>query len=181
MREDASDHGGGEAIILPLEQHPQLVFARARVLTPQGQEALGRRGGPGGLTHTMWAVGTLFQPARIVPVETPPPAIKGLSADAEMPAGKRDVASVVEIKKHPTKPRRRRGLNFFIPSVLAHPDTLPSVTNHSERAQEPAPDPVALSNQRPLPFLGSAASRSYACLNSRASAQIAPGAVLVSG
>ncbi len=60
VRKDASHHGGGEAIVLAVEQHHQLVFAPAGVLAPQRQEALGHRGGPGGLAHTVWAVGTPF-------------------------------------------------------------------------------------------------------------------------
>lgn len=88
-----------------------------------------------------------FQGAEIVTVKAAPPAIKALPADAEMPARARGVPSIEEIKKHPLKSRSRcptqtlsearqlARLGKLIPSDLAHPDTLPSVTNHSERAQ----------------------------------------------
>src|SRR5579864_1452854 len=87
-----------------------------------------------------------FQGREMVAVEAAPPAIKGLPADAEVPAGARGVPSVEEVEKHPLKPclccpaytlseaRQLARLGKLIPSNLAHPDTLPSVTNHSERA-----------------------------------------------
>src|SRR5713101_8186662 len=87
-----------------------------------------------------------FQGAEIVTVEAAQPAVKGLPADAEMPAGARGVPSIEEIEKHPLKSRlcsptqtlsearQLARLGKLIPSDLAHPDTLPSVTNHSERA-----------------------------------------------
>src|SRR5258708_37750212 len=87
-----------------------------------------------------------FQGGEIVPVKAAPPAVKSLPADAEVPAGACSVPSIEEIEKHPLKPRSCRAaqtlsearqlarLGKLIPSDLAHPDTLPSVTNHSERA-----------------------------------------------
>src|SRR5712692_5640911 len=89
-----------------------------------------------------------FQGREIVAVKAAQPAIKSLPADAEVPAGARGVPSVEEVEKHPLKPclccpayplseaRQLARLGKLIPSDLAHPDTLPSVTNHSERAQE---------------------------------------------
>src|SRR5260370_41083832 len=88
-----------------------------------------------------------FQGAEIVTVEAAPPAVKGLPADAEVPASSRGVPPIEEIKEHPLKSRLCRPtqtlsearqlarLGKLIPSDLAHPDTLPSVTNHSELAQ----------------------------------------------
>src|SRR5437899_7466249 len=89
-----------------------------------------------------------FQGSEIVVVEAATPAIKSLPADAEVPAGACGVSSVEEVEKHPLKPclcgpaytlseaRQLARLGKLIPSDLAHPDTLPSVTNHSERAHE---------------------------------------------
>src|SRR5713226_6116909 len=91
-----------------------------------------------------------FQGREIVAVKAAQPAIKSLPADAEVPAGARGVPSVEEVEKHPLKPclccpayalseaRQLARLGKLIPSDLAHPDTLPSVTNHSERAQSTA-------------------------------------------
>src|SRR5260370_37798978 len=88
-----------------------------------------------------------FQGGEIVPVNAAPPAVKSLPADAEVPASAGSVPSIEEIEKHPLKPRSCRAaqtlsearqlarLGKLIPSDLAHPDTLQSVTNHSERAQ----------------------------------------------
>src|SRR6516162_8265208 len=65
-----------------------------------------------------------------------------------MPAGPRRVPPVEEVKQHPleTTPcrlaqllpeaRQLASLGTVRPSNLAHSDTLPSVTNHSERAHE---------------------------------------------
>ena len=95
-------------------------------------------------------MGASFQGGEIVAVKAEQPAIKGLQTDAEMPACARGVAPVKETKKHPLKPRSRCSTQTLsevrqltrhgklIPSDLAHPDTLPSVTNHSERAQWPS-------------------------------------------
>ena len=86
-----------------------------------------------------------FQGREIVAVEAAQPAIKSLAADAEVPESARGVPSVEEVEKHPLKPglcgpaytlseaRQLARLGKLIPSDLAHPDTLPSVTNHSER------------------------------------------------
>src|SRR5580704_11420037 len=88
-----------------------------------------------------------FQGSQIMAVEAAQPAIKRLAADAEMPASACSVPPIEEIKKHPLKSRSRPAaqtlsearqlarLGKLIPSDLAHPDTLQSVTNHSERAQ----------------------------------------------
>src|SRR5580704_8275824 len=87
-----------------------------------------------------------FQGSQIMAVEAAQPAIKRLAADAEMPASACSVPPIEEIKKHPLKSRSRPAaqtlsearqlarLGKLIPSDLAHPDTLQSVTNHSERA-----------------------------------------------
>src|SRR5712692_7894957 len=91
-------------------------------------------------------MGATFQGREIVAVKAAQPAIKSLAADAEVPAGARGVPSIEEVEKHPLKPclccpayplseaRQLARLGKLIPSDLAHPDTLPSVTNHSERA-----------------------------------------------
>src|SRR5216683_7788725 len=94
-------------------------------------------------------MGATFQGREIVAVKAAQPSIKSLAADAEVPAGARGVPSIEEVEKHPLKPclccpayplseaRQLARLGKLIPSDLAHPDTLPSVTNHSERAQSP--------------------------------------------
>jgi hypothetical protein len=46
-----------------------------------------------------------FQRAEIVTVEAAPPAVKGLPADAEVPAGARSAPPIEEIKEHPQKSR----------------------------------------------------------------------------
>src|SRR5712692_4170220 len=91
-------------------------------------------------------MGATFQGREIVAVKAAQPAIKSLAADAEVPAGACSVPSVEEVEKHPLKPclcrpayplseaRQLARLGKLIPCDLAHPDTLPSVTNHSERA-----------------------------------------------
>src|SRR6516162_2071009 len=77
-----------------------------------------------------------------------------------MPAGPRRVPPVEEVKQHPleTTPcrlaqllpeaRQPASLGKVRPSNLAHSDTLPSVTNHSERAQQ-ARSPVAQASACP--------------------------------
>src|SRR5580704_8944272 len=82
-----------------------------------------------------------FQGSQIMAVEAAQPAIKRLAADAEMPASACSVPPIEEIKKHPLKSRSRPAaqtlsearqlarLGKLIPSDLAHPDTLQSVTN----------------------------------------------------
>src|SRR5258708_21813855 len=88
-----------------------------------------------------------FQGAEIVTVKAALPAIKRLSADPKVTAGPRRIPAVEEIEQHPLKPRLRgqtqllpearqlAGLGNLNPPDYSHPDTLPSVTNHSERAQ----------------------------------------------
>src|SRR5690348_693598 len=148
MREDTSHHRGGKQDFFFPQKHHQLVFAPARVLAPQRQEAFGHHSGPSGLAYPMRAMGTPFQGARIVAIKTPPPAIEGLPADAEMPTGPRRIPPVEVVKQHPLQTalcrlaqllpeaRQLASLGKVTPSNLAHPDTLPSVTHHSERAQK---------------------------------------------
>src|SRR5260370_30298719 len=88
-----------------------------------------------------------FQGAEIVTVKAALPPIKRLSADPKVTAGPRRIPAVEEIEQHPLKPRLRgptqllpearqlAGLGNLNPPDYSHPDTLPSVTNHSERAQ----------------------------------------------
>src|SRR5258708_34940166 len=89
----------------------------------------------------------LFPRAQIVAVEAPLPAIKCLPTDAEATAGPRRISAIEVIEQHPLQPplrcpaatlpeaRQLARLGKFTPSDFAHPDTLQSVTNHSERAQ----------------------------------------------
>jgi hypothetical protein len=88
----------------------------------------------------------LFQRAQIVTLEAPLPAIKCLSADPETAAGPRHISSMEVIEQHPLQSplgspaqalpeaRQLARLGKLTPSDFAHPDTLQSVTNHSERA-----------------------------------------------
>src|ERR1700736_4143515 len=83
----------------------------------------------------------------MVAVEAPLPAIKCLSTDAEATARPRRISAMEVIEQHPLQPplrcpaptlpeaRQLARLGKFTPSDFAHPDTLQSVTNHSERAQ----------------------------------------------
>src|SRR6266516_6683336 len=146
--QNAANHRNGNVEFFASEQHHELVFAPERILFAQREHALGQCCGPGGLTDVARAMRAPFQGSEIVPVKAAQPAIKSLPADAEVPARACSVPSIEEIEKHPLKPRSCRAaqtlsearqlarLGKLIPSDLAHPDTLPSVTNHSERAQE---------------------------------------------
>src|SRR5438094_6858767 len=147
--QNAAHHGNRNVKFFASEQHHQLVLAPAGILFPQREHTLRRCGCPGRLTCVARAMRTPFQGAEIVAVEAASPAGKGLSAVAKVPARARDVPSVEEIKEHPLKScsgrpaqtlseaRQLARLGKLIPSDLAHPDTLPSVTIHPERAQGP--------------------------------------------
>src|SRR5213082_537215 len=104
-RQNAADHGNRNVKPFASEQHHQLVLTPAGVLFPQREHTLRRCGCPGRLTCVARAMRTPFQSAEIVAVEAASPAVKGLPADAKMPAGACDVASVEEIKEHPLKSR----------------------------------------------------------------------------
>src|SRR5882724_10289091 len=89
---------------------------------------------------------TLFQRGQVVTIESSHPAIERLPADAKVPTGSPHVPPIKGIEQHPLKPglcapaqplpeaRQLASLGKLIPSRCSHPDTLPSVTNHSERA-----------------------------------------------
>src|SRR5260221_10906288 len=138
----------GVVFLLPPQEHHQLVFAPARILQAQGQHALGQVRAPGWLAHLARPVRTFFQCGQVVTVESPLPAIERLPANAKVPAGSPHVPPIKGIEQHPLKPlpsrfanslpeaRQLASLGKLIPPNLVHPDTLPSVTNHSERAQE---------------------------------------------
>jgi hypothetical protein len=82
-----------------------------------------------------------------VAIESPLPAVKGLTANSKVSTSSRRIATRKEVEQHPLQPllgrftyplpeaRQLASLGNFIPPNLVHPDTLPSVTNHSERAQ----------------------------------------------
>src|SRR5882757_5438489 len=90
---------------------------------------------------------TLFQRGQVVTIESSLPAIERLPADAKVPTGSPHVPPIKGIEQHPLKPglcapaqplpeaRQLASLGKLIPSRCSHPDTLPSDTNHSERAQ----------------------------------------------
>src|SRR4029077_18164670 len=92
-------------------------------------------------------MGARFQGAEVVTIETPLPAVEGLPTDSKMSASACGAAAIEEIKQHPLKPvlggpatplpeaRQLASLGKVTPSNLWHADTLPSVTNHSERVQ----------------------------------------------
>ncbi len=82
------------------------------------------------------AVRMPFQGSQVVRVITAPPAIEGLLADAEVPAGEGRVVPVLEVVRHPLQPqggltaqlpprtRQLAGSRWLSPSNL-HRDTLP--------------------------------------------------------
>src|SRR5215472_16174314 len=88
---------------------------------------------------------TCFQRADLMAIEAPLPAIEGLPADSEMSAGACGAPTIEVIKQHPLQPvlggptallpeaRQLTSLGKLPPSNVWHADTLPSVTNHSER------------------------------------------------
>jgi len=92
----------------------------------------------------------LFQSRQIVAVKAPLPAIKRLSADSKVPTSPLSVPAIEKIEQHPLEPdlrgpaphlpeaRQLAGLGKLTPLDSSHPETLPSVTYHSERAQPPS-------------------------------------------
>jgi len=130
-----------------LQEHHQLVFAPARILLAQGQHAFGEFRCPRWLAHPVRPMRPPFQSGQIVTVETTLPAIKRLPTDAKVPASSPRVPTIEVVEKHPLKPRsscptqtlpearQLARLGKLIPPDCSHPDTLPSVTNHSGRAQ----------------------------------------------
>src|SRR5271170_8171598 len=145
MAENPAHHGSGEAEVLARQQNGQLIFSPARIFTPQKQDRLGLRGGPGGLAPPPRTMRSILQSRQVVRIVAAPPAIKSLPANSKVAAGERRNASVLEIVSHPSQPKlacaaqlapQARELSrsgYLSPSYL-HGDTLPSVTNHSERA-----------------------------------------------
>ena len=82
-------------------------------------------------------------------IESPLLAVKGLTANGKVPTSSRRISTVEEVEQHPLQSllgrftclfpeaRQLASLGKLIPPNLVHPDTLSSVTNHSERAQAP--------------------------------------------
>src|SRR5487761_869588 len=79
-------------------------------------------------------------------IVAPPPAIERLPADPKVTAGEGRIAAVTEIMTHPDQSKlpdpaqlapktRHLSRSGYLPSSYLHADTLPSVTNHSEREQ----------------------------------------------
>src|SRR5258708_1009828 len=145
--QNASDHGGGNRAALSPQEHHQLVLAPARILLAQRQNPFGQFRRPRWLAHLVRPVRTLFQSGQIVTAESPLPAIERLPADTKVSARSPYVPAIEEVEQHPLKPglrcptqalpeaRQLAGLGNLHPPDCSHPDTLPSVTNHSERAQ----------------------------------------------
>src|SRR6266478_3086447 len=141
-------HLTGNHTLFSPQQHRQLIFAPARVLLAERQNTFRAIRRPGWLAHPTGPMRAPFQGAEIVTVKAAFPAIKRLSADPKVTAGPRRIPAVEEIEQHPLKPRLRgptqllpearqlAGLGNLNPPDYSHPDTLPSVTNHSERAQD---------------------------------------------
>src|SRR6266702_5715571 len=103
---------------------------------------------------------TTFQGGQIVAIKSSLPAIKGLSADAETAAGACGIPSVEVVEQYPLQAslcrsayllpeaRQLASLGKITPLDFLHPDTLPSVTNHSERAHCGILNPFAVQEQR---------------------------------
>jgi len=144
IAQDPAHHGGGKPEVFAAEQHDQFVLPPAGILAPQREDGFALRGGPGRLATPMRTVRAIFQTGEIVRVIAAPPAIERLPADPKVTAGERRIATVAKIVTHPGQPElaspaqlapKARELSRFgypSPSYL-HSDTLPSVTNHSER------------------------------------------------
>jgi len=86
----------------------------------------------------------VLQGREVMGIIAAPPAIERLATDPEVTAGEGRIATVTEIVTHPGQPElaspaqlapKARELSRFgyPPSSNLHGDTLPSVTNHSER------------------------------------------------
>src|SRR5208282_5301545 len=142
--ENPTHHGSGEVELLARQQNGELVLPPARILTPQGQDRFGLRSCPGGLTPPPRTMRSILQSRQIVRVVAAPPAIERLPADPKVAAGERRVAPVLEIVSHPLQPELARSAQLapqarelsrlgYLPPSYLHGNTLPSVTNHSER------------------------------------------------
>lgn len=147
IAENATHHGSGKAKPFPAKQHHELVLAPARILTAKTKHALDLSGCPSRLSPMLWAMRAIFQASEVVRIVTTPPAIEGLATHAEMPAGERCITAILEIVAHPLQAKlggsaqlapkaRQLSLLGYVPPSNLHSDTLPSVTNHSEREQE---------------------------------------------
>jgi len=100
LGKDATHPGSGNRQLLLAQQDGQLVFAPARVAQAQGQNPIGQRGRPGGLTPPMRTVGTLFQGREVLGIIPALPAVERLAADSKMATGASHVAAAT-IKIHP--------------------------------------------------------------------------------
>jgi len=146
IAENATHHRSGKAKSFAAKQQDQLVLPPAGILAPQGQDRCRLRRRPCRLPPPLGAMRVILQRGEVMRVVAAPPAIEGLPTDAEMAASERSVATVSEIVGHPLH-AELAGPAQLVPqarelSRLGHPspsnlydDTLPSVTNHSEREQ----------------------------------------------
>lgn len=145
---DAADHGDRDRPTLPSQQHRQLVLAPARVPLPQAADShrmlpRARRAVP-----ALRPAGTALQSAQSRGIVTPLPAVESLTTSAKVPEGQGGIPAesfvVVEPRQPPvglpaqvagTRSRylERGGLRATIRSR----HSTKSVTNHSERAQQP--------------------------------------------
>ncbi len=136
VRENAPDHGGRDGALFFAQQHPQLVFAPARVLLAERQNTFRQIRRPGRLTHPARPMRVPFEGAEIVPIKAPLPAIKRLPADPKATAGPRRILAVEKIEQHPLQPplccpanllseaRQLARFGNLIPPKCSHPDTL---------------------------------------------------------
>src|SRR5437667_6633718 len=146
LHQDAPDHRSRNGALFFSQKHHQLVFAPARILLAQSQHPFDQFRRPGGFAYLARPVRTPFQGGQVVGIESSFPAIKGLSADTETAASACGIPSVEVVEQHPLQAslcrsayllpeaRQLARLGKITPLDFLHPDTLPSVTNHSERA-----------------------------------------------
>jgi hypothetical protein len=144
--QNPAHRGGGKLEVFAAEQHGPFVLPPAGILALQRENGFALRGRLGRLPAPIRTVRVIFQTGEIVGVIAAPPSIERLPADPKVTAGACRIATVAEIVTHPVQPDlagsaqlapKARELSRFgypSPSYL-HGNTLPSVTNHSEREQ----------------------------------------------
>ena len=142
--QDPAHHGRGKPNVFAAQQHDQFVLPPAGILASQSENGFALRGCPGRLAMPMRAMRTILQRGEVMRIVAPPPAIERLPADPKVAAGKSRIAAMTQIMTHPGQPEltnpaqlapktRKLARSGHLPSSYLHGDTLPSVTNHSER------------------------------------------------
>jgi hypothetical protein len=103
IAQNSTHYGNRNAAPCSVQQHRQFVFSPTRILFAQRQHLFGQGARPGRSAHLMWSMRTRLQSAQVVAIESAPPAIESLSADAKVPTRPLRVAAIQEIKQHPLK------------------------------------------------------------------------------